>query len=81
MANPTTPPDAEALKAKAEAEEAAAKAQAEAEAKAKAEEERAAKAKARKAAENRPLDQTVPGGWYILGGVAVDANGKPIEDA
>ncbi len=29
----------------------------------------------------RKLDQTVPGGRYIVNGQVVDANGKPLEES
>jgi uncharacterized protein YqfA (UPF0365 family) len=60
-------------------------AEAEARAKAVAEEKEkraqaAAETKARKEAEmNRPLDETIPGGRYQVGGGWVNANGKPID--
>lgn len=60
-------------KAKADAD---AKAQADADAKAL---EAKAQAEADAEAAAQPLDQTDPGGRYVVNGVTVDANGKPLK--
>lgn len=40
----------------------------------------AAEAQAQAEAEAaRPLDETVPGGRYVVNGVTVDADGEPVE--